>query len=1717
MNCASLTSTLAVLAVLVGAVAQTGIAQDREARAAWAESAARQAQEAQRRQRTARLRWEYDRRRSAAHARMPSTLYASTPVLPSAGDPSCPVLGAADVGRIDRRWPVGPAADRVDRLAPASSWLSGERGLPVVRAGVRNAPQWSPGAAAGEGTHMVERSGWTAAAGAGRASAGVRHVYLFPSASEPLREGFVRVINHSPEAGEVTIHATDGGGWTVDGVTLSIDANETVHFNSGDLENGNAAKGLSGATGSGQGDWRLAFSSGLDIEVLSYVRTADGFLTAMHDVAPAEGNVHRVAIFNPGSNRNQASMLRLVNPGAEAASVTVRGVDDRGVAGAGGVSLSLDAGTAATVTAAQLESGAAGFDGRLGDGSGKWRLLVESDGPVVAMSLLESPTGHLTNLSTVPAAVPDGSHVVPLFPASGNASGREGFLRVVNRSDAAGEVRIEADDETGWNYAPLTLSIGAREAKHFNSGDLEHGNAGKGLTGGTGPGEGDWRLVLTSDVDIDVLAYIRTPDGFLTSMHDVAPHAGDVHRVAVFNPGSNRNQQSLLRLVNPGDRAVQVAVAGIDGNGVAGEGEVGLAVPAGGARTVSAFELESGGAGLDGALGDGAGKWQLTVTADAPVLAMSLLRSPTGHLTNLSTAPGRVGSGSAGEETAEDVFRDAVSSIVQSKCVNCHVEGGASGNTRLVFVRDTDADHLAKNLAVFETFLEEVEEGAALILNKIQGVGHGGGIQVPAGTDGFADMERFLGLLGEDVGPVAITPATLFDGVKLESWRSTLRRAAIVFAGRTPTEEEYAVIRGASGSEFRAAIRNLMQGPEFHEFLIRASNDRLLTDRDDVQGVGVIDPIFGFFVDFNNLNHQKLVANDPQYWHWRNAVDYGLRRAPLELVAHVVENDLPYTDILTVDYIMANPMAAEAYGAETTFEDTFDPHEFSPSDIASYYRICNGHRMEYELDTGARVIDPGPCATDYPHAGLLNTTVFLKRYPTTATNRNRARSRWTYYHFLGLDIEKSAPRTTDPVALADTDNPTMKNANCTVCHQIMDPVAGAFQNYDDVGYYRSGLGGLDSLDGFYKSGSSGEQVVVDGLSEEDQTAAKASGWMSAGEREIGLTAVNEGDRGHTNIHVDYLTVRDDSGAVVVHRELEDLGDGESNWDGVSFEICCETLIVPVEVPSDGTYSVEVGAWLGYQSEDAQGESGTLKISIGGPFYRHGDTWYRDMRPPGFDGDRVPDAESSLRWLAGRIVADERFAEATVKFWWPALMGREVAEPPEEEGEADFGGRLLASNAQAAEMKRLARGFRRGFRGGSPYNLKDLLVEMVLSRWFRAESLSDDDPVRAVALGEAGARRLLTPEELARKTLALTDFGWGRRRPSYPWAGGPIERTDWAAREDYGLLYGGIDSGGIAERARDITPIMAGVAMRHAAAVACPVVMKDFYLVDETDSRLLGGVTTTTTPLSEFSGVREIAASSKTRADTVSVGGELTRGDATVTLAFVNNEDWFEGIDGDRNLRIDRLDVRNAAGQIVATREMEELPSSSVRGCDWITSEDDHLAFYCEGTVDVGIDVPADGRYDIEVTAWADQYGDELARLWLSVGTDTIRSAGARTIKAKLAELHGRLLGERATKALDVDATYDLFVEIWRGARHGAGDFDMRCDWDSDQYYLDGFVDDWWADPEVGEEWDWERHGLQRELVDPYFESIDWSDPDGVARTWTVVLAYLLSDYRYLFL
>lgn len=113
------------------------------------------------------------------------------------------------------------------------------------------------------------------------------------------------------------------------------------------------------------------------------------------------------------------------------------------------------------------------------------------------------------------------------------------------------------------------------------------------------------------------------------------------------------------------------------------------------------------------------------------------------------------------DDSAAAVFSGLVwQPVVQAKCVNCHVAGGVSGHTRLVFDPEGEA---ADHLETFAGFLgaageddghdhdHEHEHGHELILVKIQGAGHGGGVQVPVGSDDFDNMDYFLALLESEL------------------------------------------------------------------------------------------------------------------------------------------------------------------------------------------------------------------------------------------------------------------------------------------------------------------------------------------------------------------------------------------------------------------------------------------------------------------------------------------------------------------------------------------------------------------------------------------------------------------------------------------------------------------------------------------------------------------------------------------------------------------------------------------------------------------------------------------------------------------------------------------------------------------------------------------------------------------------------------------------------
>ena len=100
------------------------------------------------------------------------------------------------------------------------------------------------------------------------------------------------------------------------------------------------------------------------------------------------------------------------------------------------------------------------------------------------------------------------AHTVPYVP-SASSEGYAGLVRIESRSPRSGEVRVVAVDDAGQRVEAGRLTLGAGAAVEFEMAALESGDAALGLTG-TGPGEGGWRLELTTELDIEARAYARS-------------------------------------------------------------------------------------------------------------------------------------------------------------------------------------------------------------------------------------------------------------------------------------------------------------------------------------------------------------------------------------------------------------------------------------------------------------------------------------------------------------------------------------------------------------------------------------------------------------------------------------------------------------------------------------------------------------------------------------------------------------------------------------------------------------------------------------------------------------------------------------------------------------------------------------------------------------------------------------------------------------------------------------------------------------------------------------------------------------------------------------------------------------------------------------------------------------------------------------------------------
>lgn len=192
------------------------------------------------------------------------------------------------------------------------------------------------------------------------------------------------------------------------------------------------------------------------------------------------------------------------------------------------------------------------------------------------------------------------------------------------------------------------------------------------------------------------------------------------------------------------------------------------------------------------------------------------------------------------------------------------------------------------------------------------------------------------------------------------------------------------------------------------------------------------------------------------------------------------------------------------------------------------------------------------------------------------------------------------------------------------------------------------------------------------------------------------------------------------------------------------------------------------------------------------YFKTGDNWFRDGKEPGYGATAMPGGytgnKTALQWLGQQVAADSRFAMGAVHFWYEGLFGREPLKAPQDSTSPQFAAQLAAYNAQNEEFRAIAARFATN-QGRGAYNVRDLLVDLMMSPLTRAEKAADPAGTRAGELKDLGSVTMLSPSQLNRKLIGLVGQGWTEFNNPY---------TGWA------LNYGDFDGVSRTSRAQSHT-------------------------------------------------------------------------------------------------------------------------------------------------------------------------------------------------------------------------------------------------------------------------------------------------------------------------
>ena len=213
-----------------------------------------------------------------------------------------------------------------------------------------------------------------------------------------------------------------------------------------------------------------------------------------------------------------------------------------------------------------------------------------------------------------------------------------------------------------------------------------------------------------------------------------------------------------------------------------------------------------------------------------------------------------------------------------------------------------------------------------------------------------------------------------------------------------------------------------------NEATLKAQTRRMLKDP-KVSGFAL--EFFGQWLNYRDFRQAEAV-NRSVFPAFDDSLMQAMFEEPTRLVTHILQNDLPITELLRSDTTFVNKRLAQHYGLP------FD----GPAD-------------EWRLTTGLHQQGRG---------GLLGMAVFLTKNSQPQRTSPVKRGFWVVHKLLGEHIPPPPPDVAVlPAKETDTDGKTIRqllaahteDMKCARCHVRFDPIGLAMEGFDSIGRSRA--------------------------------------------------------------------------------------------------------------------------------------------------------------------------------------------------------------------------------------------------------------------------------------------------------------------------------------------------------------------------------------------------------------------------------------------------------------------------------------------------------------------------------------------------------------------------------------------------------------------------------------------------------------------------------------